>query len=221
MTSLQRAAAYLKKIGPTAALAIVPLAAAVPSHASLVLSVTHNEFESTDPSGSGILSAVTVAGSLVQGIHADGVYTIFFLSGAGITVTAQASGGATGTFPNSLTGAWNFNVSDAFSSYNIGYTVTYMVGGVQTIAESGSFTVGASPTNISSFASLNGTPGSPVANWSAAISLTLAASDGDLTFDVQQLDIEAQDVAVPEPSTFLLAAPMVGFLIVRVRRRKR
>jgi hypothetical protein len=45
MTSLQRAAAYLKKIGPKAAHAIVPLAAAIPAHAGLVFGYTSGAWD--------------------------------------------------------------------------------------------------------------------------------------------------------------------------------
>jgi hypothetical protein len=215
MTSLERAAAYLKKIGPKAALAIVPLAMAVPSHASLILSVTHSDFET---GGTGTLTTVPGSGTLVNGTQASGSYLLSFLSGFGITISAHNSGGALGTFPASLTGTYDFTITMVNPTL-VSWTVEYILGGVSTILGD---TVLAS-TKISSTIPLNGTPGDPVTDWQAFISLEWnSGGQGDsITFDVAQFDIDPQDTPVPEPSTFLLAGPLVGLLIFRVRQRKR
>jgi hypothetical protein len=236
MTSLQRAAAYLKKVGPKAALAIVPLAMAVPSHAGVVLDVLQSDFESTGPGflspTISTLTTVPIAGSLVTGIYGSGSFSQQFSSGSTITLVAHSSGGASGVFPDSLTGAWDFSVSAVndsdFGPYPVNWSVVFNIGGTSTSAASGSFTMGTTPTNFSGTASLNGTPGATITNWSSTIELKLLVTDAEERghyipiFDVQHLDIQSQDAAgVPEPSTFLLGAPVAGFLIIRARRRKR
>jgi hypothetical protein len=218
MTSLERAAAYLKKIGPKAALAIVPLAVAVPSHASLILSVTHSDFET---GGAGSLTTVPGSGTLVNGTQSSGSYFVSFLSGMGITLFAHSSGGAAGLFPASLTGTYDFTITTAHE-YLILWSLEYIIGGEVTNAD-GSFLGSTSPTNIAATIPLNGTPGNAVADWSAEISLEFnsGSQDGDITFDVAQLDVDPQDTPVPEPSTLLLMTPLAGLMIFRFRRRMR
>src|SRR5690242_3100335 len=110
MTSLQRAAAYLKKAGPKAALAIVPLAMAVPSHASILFNYGSGNWNVQTTGNTLIspisesISGVPLTGSLLQGFDLAGSKIISWDSGGTITVTGTWSGTGTGTnqvFPTS------------------------------------------------------------------------------------------------------------------------
>ena len=112
MTSLQRAAAYLKKMGPKAALAIVPLAlAAVPANASIVLSVGSEGYFASTGGLTSAWASSPLPGSGVQGVYGFGTSLLDYPSGTGITFYAFASGSGTGTLPDDTLGvAWDFTL---------------------------------------------------------------------------------------------------------------
>ncbi len=226
MTSLQRAAAYLKKLGPKAALAIVPLAAAaVPAQAGLIFDVTAGGYATDAPEGSSTTwNTSPLTGSLIQGVHNNGTFVQTFTSGSYITSTASASGGGTGVFPgNSLAVNWDFTLRDANEGIFLSsWSVTYNINGAPTLVASGSQWITGTPVNIANSAAIAVPSGQPLTSWSASISLGYGNDDfGDLHFDVAHLDITGQDTPVPEPATFLLIGPVGAFVIFRARRRRR
>jgi hypothetical protein len=226
MTSLQRAAAYLKKLGPKAALAIVPLAAAtVPAHASLVFTASDGGYTSTAGTPTGAWNISALAGSSIQGIHADGTSSLFVGSGASITFSAGSSGGGTGNFPAKILGVeWDFSIYDPTGHpYTVAYTVVYNINGALTTVDSGVHAIDTTPFNIADVATIEVLLGGPLTSWSSSIQLTFSPDANEqLHLDVAHLDIAGLDAeGVPEPSTFLLAGPLTGLLIFRVRRRKR
>lgn len=226
MTSLQRAAAYLKRIGPKAALAIVPLAAAIPAHGSLVFSYTSGSWDqnATGQSpfgGPGTNSGTSLAGSLIQGVSAGGAYSLF-LSGGSITLTSTWFGDGTGStipFPSSsVTGFWDFAVDETVGTQTI-WDVAYIINGSSTPGDSGSF-FGDGAIDLTG--SLPVTSGAALTSWTVVLTLSWSGDTTPIDVTVNGIGVQAEDIAaVPEPSTFLLAGPLAGFLIFRVRRRKR
>src|SRR3954466_10633766 len=124
MTSVQRAAAYLKRIGPKAVLAIVPLAvAAVPAHASLVFNSTSQNATAPNTLGgpSGTPQQVPLLGSLITGSRLYDLNDVGFASGVGVVTfdIFQSGNGAGSTipFPNpTVNGAYDFIVTETGSS---------------------------------------------------------------------------------------------------------
>jgi hypothetical protein len=225
MTSIQRAAAYLKKIGPKAALAIVPLAAAtVPAQASLMFTVADGGYATNDGSLNASWSATTLAGTLINGVHGAGASNLA-TSGLGVVFSTNASGGGIGTFPSAFMAVeWDFTLYTESFSQLVTWSVDYNMNGTSTQVATGSDTITTAPTNIADSFSLPVTSGAALSNWSMFITLNFNTGGGFrvLHFDVDKLDIAALDAeGVPEPSTFLLAGPLVGFLLFRVRQRKR
>jgi hypothetical protein len=226
MTSLQRAAAYLKKVGPKAVLAIVPLAAAIPAHAGVVFNYSsgawdQNALGQSPFTGANSISGTPLSGSLIQGVSLGGAYNLF-ASGGTIVLTASWFGDGTGStipFPsNSVTGFWNFNVTMSGAEQTI-WDVTYNINGSPITADSGSFN---GSGGINSGGSLPVTSGANLTSWSTVLTLSWSGFVSPMDVTVNGIGIQAEDVAdVPEPSTFLLMTPLAGLLIVRVRRRKR
>ena len=107
---------------------------------------------------------------------------------------------------------------------SVSYSVDFTINGSLTTVATGTVPIGASPSNFTGSSVLSVTPGDPVTDWEMAISLEFhsGGSTGELRFDVTTLEIQGEKLAaVREPSTFLLAMPIAGFVIDRARRRKR
>jgi hypothetical protein len=229
MTSLQRAAEYLKKIGPKVALAIVPLAAAIPSHGSIVFDYTsgswnQNAVGQSPFGGPGTNTGNPLAGTQIQGVSLIGAYNLF-TSGGQITLTANWFGDGTGStipFPNaSVTGFWMFSVDEGGAGDPVNWNINYTINGtLYPNVASGTLT---GDDSVNSSGPVPVPIGDNLTSWSVDLVLFWDGVNGGPTdVTVQGIGIEAEDIAaVPEPGAFWLVTPLAaGLLFFRGRRRK-
>jgi uncharacterized protein (TIGR03382 family) len=231
MTSLERAAAYLKKMGPKAALAIVPLAlATLPAQASILFNYSTGNWN-VQTAGTPVISGVVsnnagtpLAGSLIQGIDLTGGVLFEWNSGGTITITGTWSGNGTGTnipFPATpIMGYYDFSF-ESNRIEQVNYTLTYNINGILTSFPN-QFNVGSSGSAGDSPVDIDVPLGKTLTDWTVTLALTFTTvnESGNFSVDAGGIGISPELSAVPEPSTFLLALPVAGLLIVRRRRRK-
>jgi hypothetical protein len=230
LTSIERAARYLKKLGPKAALAIVPLAVvAVPANAGVVFTGTDHAIGGSPAFGGNLVSSSfggsALPGTSVQGFRASGGAVFSFGSGVGVTLIFSASGGGSGAFGSATNpGAWNFTFASSRTQF-VNWEVDYTVDGLITTATTGSSTsnpsVNAGVITVNGGAPITVDSGGTLSNWSDQVKLTWTGNNsGTMTLNVNGLDISGQDAAAPEPSTMLLTLPLAGFWLLSRRRRK-
>jgi hypothetical protein len=226
LTSIERAAAYLKKLGPKAVLAIVPLAVAVPAVASTVtFTNTAGVISATGISGgmtSSSFGGAALPGSVIQGYRVSGGAAFNFSSGFVYSLIFSPSGGGSGVFPSSaIGGAWNFTLTSTVPQF-VNWEVDYVIDSILTTATTGSGTITGAPTNVNDAGLLSVDSGGTLTSWSDQIRLTwIGANFGTLTLNVTSLDVSGQGAAaVPEPSTLLMMFPLAGGWLLYRRRRK-
>jgi hypothetical protein len=228
MTSVDRAKRFLQNKSRSLAMAAIPLAAlvtvAMPAKASFSFSnplgCSGGTINSNQTGGcSGSLLPTQPNG--VNGVSFNGSYTVTAVSPGGYTFNLDWSSAVSGgTFTGQIPVTWDFTVtpSDTVTSWD--WSLDFVFGGAFSVPESGTAS-GVQHIQGSDFANFTG---QTVGSFLLEFSLSQNATNGNESFTLTipadtSFDVNAA-APTPEPSTFVLVALPMGYLLWRRFRRK-
>lgn len=228
-----RAKRLLQQQARTAALVIVPLAAAASAKASVVLPISNlscstvGESMESCPSGAGAVEQLPDPGNGVEGVKffTNGPITIFTSGGA---ILQLATGGSLGgaTLPSGL----NIPISYDFTSSGSIATGWEVEFGIEAGPSSGPFDVGDFTTSGVGVGTFSGTgvltltgPASGSMFIDASVTVTTTGASGDVSINIPQnsLDLNSPASGVPEPGTMGMLGSALAALGLWMRRRRR